>query len=772
MPCLNPFEPAKGCLGPGSLTACAFCVTRPKPKPPMPPKPLNPQLAARLLAQTPVPKQVPVLKPAVILCKKLPTPPPDQLTSLDVARACGGPGSWWQVVSADQTVEVKATTRPNRSAVWGKLDWGANVKQVSRAAVGTQTITCQLNADPPKSVTIDIYDLTSLSISGTAVSGAIAKVYESAGEELTITAATDPDASKVWDLIQWGGRVTAGGAALGVSRPAATNEVKVDLSQARDVQVQATLGCSPALGQRTIETTVHVCKWPVLEVQQVEFTNSHPVYNDGVTEIDKQFDKKWVKGRPDPATGCVTASTQSPLCYTGGTPITLSVEFNVTQKPTDDEHVWVAGLANYGGLKLEWKQQIAVGKADTKVNMAGVTSGALPPGVAMDKKFTIDWFMTEHDNTTWRKIGTTTHLLYQTLRAPTARAYWTLLDISCEAGDGKTTENAFVDASFVPFTKHVGDNKGFPRKGDGLKLSYYKTGYKTAADDTTWTPGGMLGSSEATGRCGGWAEVLIHMWNIHGVTSNKRWFVRSVSDKVYDMDQRFLVKRIDFSTKPNLKNSLYTHRGHQSLKQDGVAGQGKNNPQFDFGDHVVVKHGGRLFDPSYGVGPEPDDKSYLTKALDGLGSWENGNAAWVMADGTTHQHIPAECVPYNKGFADYRIGPETLHHVADRYNVTAQQLLDWDPVLKGLRGSVDKVRPGDVVVIPTNPRRSVTLTTGITFDKIAAAHGLTKKKIFDHKRNKAVKKLRKQPDAVGDGDHIIVSWELLRDGVWVIGHDQ
>jgi hypothetical protein len=88
---------------------------------------------------------------------------------------------------------------------------------------------------------------------------------------------------------------------------AGANQVKEALSPARDVQLSAALGCDPAWGQKTLQVTLHICKWPDVEVQQVEF-DSRPVLNDGTQEIGKAFDKKWIKGRPDPATNSESAT--------------------------------------------------------------------------------------------------------------------------------------------------------------------------------------------------------------------------------------------------------------------------------------------------------------------------------------------------------------------------------------------------------------------------------------------------------------------------------
>ncbi len=119
-------------------------------------------------------------------------------------------------------------------------------------------------------------------------------------------------------------------------------------------------------------------------------------------------------------------------------------------------------------------------------------------------------------------------------------------------GKDKTAENDFVLASFKPFKDSVDDGKGYQRKGDGVRMYYYKQGVKTAADDTTYTTAGILSGPHATGRCGGWADFLIHMWSIHGVAATQRWFIRSPNKSLMDNDQRFLVKNCDFSAAADL----------------------------------------------------------------------------------------------------------------------------------------------------------------------------------------------------------------------------
>ncbi len=173
------------------------------------------------------------------------------------------------------------------------------------------------------------------------------------------------------------------------------------------------------------------------------------------------------------------------------------------------------------------------------------------------------------------------------------------------------------------------------------------------------------------------------------------------------------------------------------------------------------------------MGPYDDDKTYLSAALDGLGSYATGKLEFLQKSDSTPQHIPKECVSYTKGFADFRIGPETLADVAKEYGLSAQELLDADMgTLKATYGTPDMVPAGATIIIPTSPpTHRKTGTSQITFDMIAGAFGKSKDEILDHPRNSTLKALCTNPAGVKAGDHIIVTWELVPDAVWVIGHD-
>jgi hypothetical protein len=217
-----------------------------------------------------------------------------------------------------------------------------------------------------------------------------------------------------------------------------------------------------------------------------------------------------------------------------------------------------------------------------------------------------------------------------------------------------------------------------------------------------YTTKGILGRADGTGRCGGWERLLLAMFGIHGVVNAEGfWMIRAKDPKNLDTDKRFLVKICQFTGPGSLagwrtgfhfagfatENGLYTHRGTvDCVKSSGVAGQGKTNPQFDFADHIVVKHGGKLYDPSYGIGPYNTQLEYELHALDGLCSAANGIIQFTMADPAgTAQFISLACGP---GFLEYTaLAGDTLAGVAAKCGGTASLLFN-DPMNADLKSSL------------------------------------------------------------------------------------
>ncbi len=276
----------------------------------------------------------------------------------------------------------------------------------------------------------------------------------------------------------------------------------------------------------------------------------------------------------------------------------------------------------------------------------------------------------------------------------------------------------------------------------------------------------------------GWAAFLQHMWNMHGVDSIQRWFIRATDKSLYNRALRFLVKNCEFNAEGTRAGSAYTHEGAISKmevkKQNGIPGHGQDNPQFDFGDHVVVKYGGNLYDPSYGVGPYANDALYLEAALCGLG--KGPSIPFFTKD--KKQQIPTECVPYDKGFSEYTIVLNPLDIVAKSYRTNGAALMPYC-VFFDSTGSVRKY-PKDKSEVTTGMWALVRTTTGfeswqmgktMTLGDIALRHSKTEDEIFNHAKNAAVKLLRGNKGGLETGDTIVVPKDLDPNCWLVFGHD-
>jgi hypothetical protein len=605
--------------------------------------------------------------------------PLPRLVSLTVVGASQiGASAYGEVVDTDCVIDVTATTEPDTPDIWANLTWsvGAPIETnngavLDRLAAGTRRVTVTLTGGQPDSnelsLDVTLVDLTDLAFQlPLKLAGPRRwKAYES-NATARVVATTTPDQDAVWSQLRW----DSGAAVVGHN-----NQHDVTLTPARDVTITATLG---QICPKPLPAQLHICVWPLLHVHR-ELFDSMDVLNDGTADFAALFDKQWIEGRPDPAVNVPAATCQSILWYAAGSTISVTADFKVTRHPTDTENVTIVGKAQVGTVDMEWwAQNVVVTPAAVQVSIPlTAATNPLAPGVDFHDPFTIEWWMLDYDGTTWIHIGTTTHLLYVALQAPTETlAYWTLLDASCRRAQGQTTENGFVPAAFQALTGTTGDGAGLRRKGDGVATSYYLQGVNTSGsqvEPSVYSTRGILSRADGTGRCGGWADLLMHMFRLHGVVSDQLWLIRDNDPNAADMSRRFLVKNCAFAGVGTSTISPYTHIGQQGggecTKLAGLPGQGKTNPQFDFGDHVVVAHNDIIYDPSYGVSGYTSVLAYETAAIDGLGTNQRGQ--YNFAIGGTPQFIAADTSP---GYIEVTTASSTWDTVGMAYSLSGRAL--------------------------------------------------------------------------------------------------
>jgi len=585
--------------------------------------------------------------------------------------------NWWASVNMGTFITVRAETQPDTPDAWSLINWqgvgapGAqpNLRLFPRDAVAVnQNVSADLNS-PVLDVNLNVYDLTALASDLPINQGAQRwKGYADfvlPSHTSLVTATTNPNTPDVWALLQWN---------TGTATAFANRKQFAD-TPVGDTDVRATLG------QKHLNALLHMCQWPVLQVQRIRFTNGHDINRDTAG----QFDREWQNGRAQ--------NDQSRLCHTRGTTIQLTVDLNVTTAPTENETVQVRGTANFLGTQLQWTSgNIAVGPADAQVSFNATSDNPLPNLVAVYDTFRITWEMTLPDNS-WRQIGTTDHVLYATLGDPNGTpAYWTLLDISCRAGNGLSDEATLVATAYVAFAGKTGDGNGFRRLRDNQELTYYLNGLNTPLQNV-FTTFDLLNRPDGTGRCGAWARFFVDMCKTHGITTAQ---VFGVVPKV--ANTKLLVHNCTFNGAGSLA-APFTHVGNvECVKQNGAAGQGKTNPQFIFGDHALVEYGGRVYDPSYGTGSYPDLAAWEAPAIAGLGL---GPPYVGFTQGATPQAITSQC---SEGFIEHTMQPaETLAQVAALYGVASDNALynhAYNHALRATRATIALIQAGDVVYIP------------------------------------------------------------------------
>jgi hypothetical protein len=356
------------------------------------------------------------------------------------------------------------------------------------------TVTARLAGGPPESVNIVIRDLTAMvSENGQAMLAPPNhwKFYATAGNQAFVKASTLPDNDECRGRLGWTNncKPTAAGLAYRV----------VDVSRAGDVTVTATLLT------KSRSVTLHVCDWPLLAPQTVTFSNGHTVDNDTVAN----FDNEWREGRGQ--------NVQSPLCYTRNTAIRMAAVLKVVRQPTEAETINIRATARLGLKTLTWTaNNVNVAPGPLTVNFpASNSSDTIPDEVNFYDPMTVKWEMTT-PNGTFESIGETKNSLYATLRAPNGTPpYWTLLDYSCRAASGLSSADTVAAALIAPFA-----TRQIQRKRDAKPLTYWKPETNTAG-----TTQALLASPVGNGHCGSWAEMLIDMYKVHGITTGTKVWV-------------------------------------------------------------------------------------------------------------------------------------------------------------------------------------------------------------------------------------------------------
>jgi hypothetical protein len=233
--------------------------------------------------------------------------------------------------------------------------------------------------------------------------------------------------------------------------------------------------------------------------------------------------------------------------------------------------------------------------------------------------------------------GSSTHGVYVLFNTPTKDLYYTQVDFTTHKALKSATEKWVVAGIWSEFTDRVVRRQEFdPASGaithDRTQLTYWvpekKASEQFGTCTNTTTPK-ML--RNINGQCGAWANFLKDSFAIHGISGTFSEIECGLLNCI-----QFLVKTWEFG----LQLSDQVAAGWQYLKGDqdkvdeplrvapgvgvdvvnrkGVPGQGNAEPPPNFGNHFVVRYGGRIYDPSYGEGPFEDLAEWDDKSLSGF----------------------------------------------------------------------------------------------------------------------------------------------------------
>jgi hypothetical protein len=632
-------------------------------------------------------------KTIVLPCEESPRKPeklpPPTLLALVAKKAIDlGDDVYAEVKATGRFVELVATTEPDTPDVWQQLVWvgaglqdgsAANKKLFPRDAVTVAPVDVSVSLptdDEPESLKVAICDLVSVkSDLPKALSATKWKAYEKANATTILTVVTNPDIKEVWEHLTW---------SEGQPGPQANQRI-VDIPTEHDHHVTVKLGGDTP---KEVFADLHICKWPKLTVRRIDFA-AFTINRDARDD----FPVHW------------TSTEQPPLCFDRNTTIDLDVEYDV-EPGTDDEDVRVEGKVKLGTAELRWETTVSVGNTVTAAATGPMTSDkTLPDQVDCYDPANFVWRYRNADDSAWEDAGTTSQVIYSILGPPTKTVYWTFVDLSCRKARGAATVDAFVDRVFTGFTGTTGDGKGIIRLRDNTRLSYYKQGSKTKSgqkDPRVWSTEGILSKSDGTGRCGGWADVLLHTHAIHGVAVAKEVNIYPATPKVNGRSVIFLVRKCDF-TGPGVRTNPgpFPYVAPTTCtKVDGLAGQGKTNPQFLFGDHVLTRYNGVFYDPSYGVTMPEDTRAYEKAAIAGLGQYHLATDVYDFTQGTTPQTMSKYCSP---GWMEVTFdGTFTLNELAARFGIGSGQEIYDDPHNAGLKAlrNANPLQNGDKIYVP------------------------------------------------------------------------
>jgi hypothetical protein len=361
----------------------------------------------------------------------------------------------------------------------------------------------------------------------------------------------------------------------------------------------------------------------VIKIKQLAFTGNNPVENDTTGNFASP---EWLDGRAQ--------KDQLPVSYARNKNMAFNATFTVTTAPSCTETVTVKGNATFGSASLEWTGTVTVNPGDAGKDLSPVSltsDNPLPNAIGIFESTDITWQGKPASGAGVRNpavqvftsAGTTRNVTYVTLGDPSGTPnFWTLLDVSCRAAAGQATASDLITKGFDGLR-----SRSITRKRDGQPLTYWNPlPPPTCARSTSQ----ILASANGAGECGSWAEFLIDMYKVHGVTSADKILIVRTKPVFAAGTDGFMVKAWIFDHPPPSAASAYTHTPAQCRPGVRLPAQNNTASPAGFYNHFIVRADGKFWDPSYGAGPTADQKAWELGAIDGLFQSVAGGGAITM----------------------------------------------------------------------------------------------------------------------------------------------
>lgn len=339
-------------------------------------------------------------------------------------------------------------------------------------------------------------------------------------------------------------------------------------------------------------------------------------------------------GNPEIAPGVPLLERNRPVAYVQGSTIKLKAKFRAKGFNWFSNGVHVRAKIN-GTLDLP-DTHCTVG-TDGYLTLPE-TAVTQPLGTTVkfysaqeSNSFNIAWeFYTDYIPVTlepnWRSAGTTKHTVYVVKATPrtTAKTLMseTLFNIGCRKADGLTDNTAIVNAIYGEFTDRivarVEPSKGI-LKDEAMTYWGDLSKQRFATQDLL---------SDADGRCGAWTRFFTDILRTQGIDAQVMgFFAPTIPAQNLSADiQTYLPTYNPVSAQIFPLSILYVKswtlvsNPFNPVDNNGIAAQGRTDPQSWFTDHFLVQYGSTYYDPSYGSPVFNSQQEWEDAALDAFGA--------------------------------------------------------------------------------------------------------------------------------------------------------